>query len=558
MRIDAGVTLRARLLLSALVLSLATTLALGLIVRASWQTAESQRFEAELEEALLRLNTKLQDKQASLARTLQPLCEHDPIIDSALLGLRGGSMTSRLLSLRARVPELKKSLNLSELSLVSSQGQIIAGDSPPLEGTPGEVKAWVQSIYGKPGLRKVPRLAFEAACLKGDSTSWVALVAALEVDSLLQEAGQTADLRLSLQAEAGMIEFDPAALHIEERPIAALDGAILRAERSRRSLRANLAHLDSEVLSAALAALFGALLLALFLSRGLALPVVRFAESTRQAVQGRATELPVSGGPELEQAARAFNATLEDLRVLRERLKVTERIAARREIARQVAHEIKNPLSPIRTSIETLRKLKERNHEDFDAYFHETTATVLDEVKRINTLVSHFAEYARLPSPSPVETDLGELVEQLVALHQDLGAKLTLQANPPHRVQADKDQISQVVTNLLKNAIEATSQTEKPHVLVTIEQDDSRREIVLSVNDNGPGLLAEVAQRVFEPYMTTKPEGTGLGLPISHRIAIEHGGDLTYTTSPLGGARFTLRLPLDGPPLLQQTEEGPA
>src|SRR5690606_17550376 len=152
---------------------------------------------------------------------------------------------------------------------------------------------------------------------------WVALVAAIHVGPLLEAAGQTADLRLSLPSDTGLMEFDPAALHIEERPIAALDGAIVRAERSRRSLHANLAQLDSEVLSAALAALFGALLLAVFLSRGLALPVVRFAESTRLAVQGRAAELPVSGGPELEQAARAFNATLADLAALRERLKVT-------------------------------------------------------------------------------------------------------------------------------------------------------------------------------------------------------------------------------------------
>src|SRR5690606_4020236 len=140
-----GVTLRARLLLSALVLSLATTLALGLIVRASWHTAESERFDAELEEALARLNVNLQNAGDSLARTLEPLCEHDPIIDSALLGLRGGSMAPRLLSLRARVPDLKKSLQLNELSLVSSQGQVIAGDIVSFEGEPNELREWVQS-----------------------------------------------------------------------------------------------------------------------------------------------------------------------------------------------------------------------------------------------------------------------------------------------------------------------------------------------------------------------------------------------------------------------------
>lgn len=545
-------TLRGRLLLSALLLSLATTVALAFVVRASWQESESERFRAELEDAMFELDTQLQKVGAELEQQLAPLCDHDPIVDSALIGHEGGTLGQRLLSLRTRVRELKKSLGVDELYLLTNEGEIIAGDNPLAEMSREEVTAWATSISGSPTLRTSDPLAFEAGCLKRNRGTWVALVAARHVDPLLERAGRKADLKLSLHEEAGKIDFDSSALHIEERRVSALGGAVLRAERSRKSLRANLAHLDSEVLTAAATTLGGALLLAFFLSRGLARPVSAFAEKTRQAVQGRVEKLPIEGGPELEEAARAFNATLADLAALRERLKLTEKIAARREVARQVAHEIKNPLSPIRTSIETLIKLKERNHEDFDDYFTETTRTVLEEVRRISTLVSHFSEYARVPSPSPKKTNVSALVENIAGLHQELGAKIHFESDEMPEISVDPDQISQVVTNLLKNAIEATGNQSNARVRVSVRLSEDRNDVIISVADNGTGLPPESIPMIFEPYFTTKSGGSGLGLPISHRIAVEHGGDLTYTTSSEGGALFVVRLPLAGPPVLDE------
>lgn len=327
---------------------------------------------------------------------------------------------------------------------------------------------------------------------------------------------------------------------------------MLRAERSRIPLRASLKDLDVQVLTASGATLLVAFLLALLLSRGLSRPVVRFAERTRQAVQGTVQQLPISGGPELEQAARAFNATLADLAALRERLRATERIAARREVARQVAHEIKNPLSPIRTSIETLRKMKERGLPEFESYFDETTKTVLSEVARISRLVSHFSEYARLPSPSPADFVLETRVRQIVELHRSLGAKVSFETDGENTVHADEEQVTQVVTNLVKNAIEATEGSPAPWVGVFVAEETGSegRVLLVTVEDNGPGLSAADASRVFEPYVSSKEGGSGLGLPISHRIAVEHGGDLTYTTRPEGGARFVFSLPVHGPPHL--------
>src|SRR6185436_4579859 len=119
----------------------------------------------------------------------------------------------------------------------------------------------------------------------------------------------------------------------------------------------------------------------------------------------------------LEQLAEAFNQTISDLTAMRKRLAATERIAARRDIARRVAHEIKNPLAPIQAAVETLRRLRARNDPAFDEYFDEATRTVLDEVQRIAGIVTEFTRFARLPAPEPAPMNLNETVRSVVNLH---------------------------------------------------------------------------------------------------------------------------------------------
>ncbi len=550
-------TLRLRLLFSALVLSLATTFVLALVVRSAWQEAEESRFEDEFQATVERLKVDLSSTAPTIAARLGDVCDHDPIVDSALIGFASGGFDvnqqgdeGRLLSLRARVPGLQASLRLDELMLVTSEGQVLAGTGAEDEGE--TLASLAERRRDHPGFRSGGRPAFEAACVKKEGEKWVALLGAVHLAPLLEQAGQSQGLELTLLDRSETKFYDDAQILHREIAFPFLSGAKIEATRSRRPLRSALRSLNIQVATAAVGTLTGALLLALLLSRGLARPVVQFAERTRQVLRGNVQSLPLSGGPELEQAARAFNATLEDLRDLRERLVLTERIAARREVARQIAHEIKNPLSPIRTSIETLRKLKERDHPQFDELFEETTNTVLHEVRRIANLVNHFSEYARLPSPVAQEFELGALLEEVTRLHQDLGASVELRPGKVGKINADRDQISQVLTNLIKNAIEATREVSEPRVRVACRElpDSEGTWIEVAVTDNGPGVPESQLEKLFEPYATTKKDGTGLGLPISQRIAIEHGGDLTYTTLTKGGACFVLLLPTFGPPTL--------
>jgi nitrogen fixation/metabolism regulation signal transduction histidine kinase len=271
----------------------------------------------------------------------------------------------------------------------------------------------------------------------------------------------------------------------------------------------------------------------------------------RRVVTGEPVPVEGAGGRELKELALAFNQTIADLVAMRKRLAATERIAARREIARRVAHEIKNPLAPIRAAVETLRRLRARSDPAFDEYFDEATRTVLGEVQRITGIVQEFTRFARLPPPKPEAMDLLATIRDVVTLHAGSGAPIELLASAVPPVVADRDQIVQVVTNLLQNALDAVSKTDAPRVVITLVPKGPAH-VELVVRDNGPGVAEDIRDRLFEPYATTKEHGTGLGLAIVERIVVEHGGEIAYRNAPGGGAELTIVLPVQGPALLPE------
>jgi nitrogen fixation/metabolism regulation signal transduction histidine kinase len=290
--------------------------------------------------------------------------------------------------------------------------------------------------------------------------------------------------------------------------------------------------------------------LAILLARGPVRRIQELAAEARKVASGEAQPVRVRGSGEIAELAESFDKMLEDLSAMRRRLAATTRVAAWREVARRVAHEVKNPLATIRAAVETLRRLRARNDPEFDAYFDEATRTVLDEVHRIANIVTEFTRFARLPAPQPADVDVTELARQVVRLHEaGTRAKLhvVVERLPP-TVRADRDQIVQVLTNLIQNALDAVKEKGEAgevRVAVSTEGPDA---VSVTVIDNGSGIAPEIAARLFEPYATTKAQGTGLGLAIAQRIAIEHNGELSYVPAPPGrGAAFRLVLPLGGP-----------
>jgi two-component system nitrogen regulation sensor histidine kinase NtrY len=224
-----------------------------------------------------------------------------------------------------------------------------------------------------------------------------------------------------------------------------------------------------------------------------------------------------------------------------------ERIAAWRDIARRIAHEIKNPLQPIQMSIETLRKTRAQNHPEFDAIFEETTLTILEETQRLERIVSEFSRFARLPRPRPMPMQLVDVAESVVTLLREDGVQITLNASQDlPEIRADREQLTQVVMNLVQNAKDAV---DKNGTISLTASKLGTDHVELIVQDSGHGVPADLAPQIFDPYLTTKPHGTGLGLAIAFRIVGDHQGTLELLTHAPEGAAFKITLPIKGPPI---------
>lgn len=296
-----------------------------------------------------------------------------------------------------------------------------------------------------------------------------------------------------------------------------------------------------------------AVLLAGLLGIWLARRVVRPVEDLTRAMEGVGAgdwdlSLPV-GREELGRLTGAFNRMTAALGATRRRALEAERRAAWEEAARRVAHEVKNPLSPIRAAVENLCRARERGEEVFAEVFPLETATILEEVERLRRLVDEFSRFARLPRPRLAPTRLDLLVGE-AARRQTSGSGIRLELDlddtlPP--VACDPDQVAGVVANLAANARRAMGERGGTlRVSLRRAEGEGRTFAEILVEDEGPGLRSEERSRIFEPYWTTKErgEGAGLGLAIALRVAREHGGSLVALERDAPGAAFRLRLPL--------------
>lgn len=543
-------SLAQRLGLAIFALTVGVLLALGLGVREAWRVAEERSFEAAFSQALVPLRDQLASEISELPELVRPLCQDDPLLDSALVGLVSDDLSPRRLPISLRVPKLAKALGLDSLTVITSTGEILGSTTPGQVGQrSAELLAQVSKAPAETLLRgQGQALTASAACLKRDAhhpKQWVGVYAARNLEGLLSRIGKSSGVELSLEPPVPSHERLQRTLSLPDQ-----SGLSITATRSRRALLSTVEQLDLTVLLIGSVTLGSALLITVLLSRGLARPVRDLAEQAQRVIHGDPKPVVARGARELVEAAEAFNRTIADLVALRKRLAVTERIAARREIARRVAHEIKNPLLPIRASVETLRRLRARQDPAFDEYFDEATRTVLDEVARITNIVGEFTRFARLPAPQPSPFNLEEAVRSVVQLHGSTGAPIQLEAESVPEVVADKDQLVQITTNLVQNAQQALG--DRPGGLVSVRISREQDKVVLSVSDNGPGIAPEMRGRLFEPYATTKAEGTGLGLAIVERIVVEHGGEIAAGDTPGGGATFVVKLPLSGPTLLPE------
>jgi two-component system, NtrC family, nitrogen regulation sensor histidine kinase NtrY len=195
--------------------------------------------------------------------------------------------------------------------------------------------------------------------------------------------------------------------------------------------------------------------------------------------------------------------------------------------------------------MDTLRKSWKKQHPSFDEILDESTRTVLEEADRLKKIVAEFSDFARMPKPELLRIDLNEVVRSALTLYQGQ-IRLESRLGDIPDIDGDKGQLTQVLLNLVENARDAIGTREDGRIQVSTRRGEANDRVLLVVEDNGPGVPAELKDKVFAPYFTTKQAkgGTGLGLAIVHRIVSDHGGRITISDTPERGARFTIELPL--------------
>ncbi|SLM48371.1 Sensor histidine kinase [Nitrospira japonica] len=222
-----------------------------------------------------------------------------------------------------------------------------------------------------------------------------------------------------------------------------------------------------------------------------------------------------------------------------------QKVAAWQEVARRVAHEIKNPLTPIQLSAQRMRKKFFEKASDFERVFDESTNVIVNEVTSLKHMVDEFSKFARLPAPQLVQQSLHDVINEVVALyrgaHKDIELVVSLDEDLPP-LKFDWEQIKRVLVNLLDNSIQAMSQ--KGRLWLTTQYDTKRRRAVVSIADEGSGIALEDQEKLFVPYFTRKKTGTGLGLAIVRRIITDHEGHIQAGNNHPKGAIFTFELPV--------------
>ncbi|MCL1980176.1 MAG: ATP-binding protein [Proteobacteria bacterium] len=227
-------------------------------------------------------------------------------------------------------------------------------------------------------------------------------------------------------------------------------------------------------------------------------------------------------------------------------LEKAQRLAAWQEVARRIAHEIKNPLTPIQLSAQRLRKRYLDSIGDNRDIFDQCTATIVNQVDEIKKLVSEFSNFARMPELHKEQKDLGQLIHEVVILYQEAHKHLTIACQIDPTVPEflfDGVQIKRVLINLLDNAVSVLGGGGT--ITVTLEFGSAADQVRMKVADTGPGITDEVKLRIFEPYFSTRKSGTGLGLAIAHTIVSEHGGTIRVVDNSPIGTVFAVELPLD-------------
>jgi signal transduction histidine kinase len=312
--------------------------------------------------------------------------------------------------------------------------------------------------------------------------------------------------------------------------------------------RRDLVQLESSMLQTAVIVAVTGILLAIVLSwwatARITRPVQQLAESAGRVAAGNwGATVEVASQDEIGQLAAAFNRMTHELVEQRDRLVQAERVAAWRELARRLAHELKNPLFPLQITVENMQRAREKYPEQFDEVFREGTSTLLVELANLKQIIGRFSDFAKMPAPEMQPVNLNDLVTETMRLFEaqlgKAGIRASVQLDPALRpVQVDGEQVTWVLRNLILNAVDAMPDGGTLAVRTVALGAGVR----LEVSDTGQGLTPEECERLFTPYYTTKTHGTGLGLAIVQSVVSDHKGRISVESEKGKGTTFRIDL----------------
>ena len=285
----------------------------------------------------------------------------------------------------------------------------------------------------------------------------------------------------------------------------------------------------------------------LWIASRISRPIEQLAAAASEVAAGNwETQVEVASHDEVGELAQSFNHMIRQLSEQRERLVQSERVAAWRELARRLAHELKNPLFPLQLTVENLTRARELPTAEFDEIFRESTATLTAEITNLKSVIARFSDFSKMPQPRLQEIDVRDVLRKISALyepalvqHQPPIAFQCRIGNDSLMISADPDLLHRALSNLVLNAMDAmpTGGT------LSIAAERKGESVELRISDTGSGMTAEECQRLFTPYYTTKQHGTGLGLAIVQSVVSDHHGTIRVESRPGSGATFVVELP---------------
>ena len=298
----------------------------------------------------------------------------------------------------------------------------------------------------------------------------------------------------------------------------------------------------------AAAALFIGILVSLWVAARITRPVAELVDGAREVAAGRwETRIDVRGTDEIGQLGIAFNDMTRTLATQREQLLQTERVAAWRELARRLAHELRNPLFPLQITVENLQRARQLDAKQFLEVFNESTATLKAELANLNTIVGRFSDFSKMPAPKFARVDVNESLRNIIRLFDpqfNIVGKPTITpeyflTEPLPEIDADEVLLHRAFQNLVLNALDAMP----AGGTLTVRTSEHKGNVRIEVSDTGNGLTAEECARLFTPYYTTKQQGTGLGLAIVQSVVSDHHGTISVSSEEGHGATFRIELP---------------